>query len=147
MVRPATAADRGAVEDVVRAAYAPWVARIGRAPAPMGDDYGALIRNGVVHVAECGGAVRGVLVLMADAGGMLLDNVAVHPDAQGTGVGRALLDFAEAAARRAGSWSIRLYTNAAMVENVRLYARRGYVETHRGEEHGFDRVYMAKPLA
>ena len=34
-----------------------------------------------------------------------------------------------------------------MTENIALYARLGYAETHRAEEKGFRRVYMAKPLA
>lgn len=130
----------------MRAAYAPWVARIGREPGPMGDDYGALIRAGRVHVVEHGGVVQGVLVLIPEDGAMLLDNVAVAPAAQGLGLGRRLLAFAEQAARQAGCRCVRLYTNEAMAENVGLYSRLGYAETHRGEERGFRRVYMVKPL-
>jgi hypothetical protein len=33
-----------------------------------------------------------------------------------------------------------------MTENVALYGRLGFVETHRREEQGFRRVYMAKLL-
>ncbi len=40
----------------------------------------------------------------------------------------------------------RLYTHALMSENLALYPRLGYVETHRGEEKGFSRVCMAKQL-
>jgi hypothetical protein len=57
-----------------------------------------------------------------------------------------LLEFAEDAARVAGFGAIRLYTNAAMAENIALYLRIGYRETHRGEEKGLRRVYMRKPL-
>ena len=56
-IRPATAADLGVVEAIVRAAYRPYVPRIGREPGPMGDDYGALIRDGRVHVLERADAV------------------------------------------------------------------------------------------
>jgi hypothetical protein len=34
-----------------------------------------------------------------------------------------------------------------MTENIALYTSLGYHETHRGEEHGLHRVYMAKPLS
>lgn len=145
-MRLALAADREAVEGIVRSAYTPYVARMGRAPGPMLDDYGALIAAERVHVIERDGVVRGVLVLIAEAGTMLLDNVAVDPAAQGGGLGRRMLAFAEEAARAAGFGSIRLYTNEAMTENVRLYARLGWVETHRGEEDGFRRVYFSKRL-
>ena len=33
-----------------------------------------------------------------------------------------------------------------MTENIALYTRLGYVETHRGEEIGLMRVYMRKTL-
>jgi ribosomal protein S18 acetylase RimI-like enzyme len=57
------------------------------------------------------------------------------------------LEFAEQAAIKAGYRSIQLYTNEAMTENIALYSRIGYVETHRGEEKGLRRVYMTKQLA
>ncbi|TCT06241.1 GNAT family N-acetyltransferase [Aquabacter spiritensis] len=136
----------GAVEAIIEAAYAPYVARIGRKPAPMLADYGALIAAGRVHVLDHAGAIRGVLVLIPEADALLLDTVAVAPAAQGLGLGRTLLDFAEQAARAQGYRAIRLYTNAAMVENIALYTRRHYVETHRAEEHGLKRVFMTKAL-
>jgi ribosomal protein S18 acetylase RimI-like enzyme len=145
--RPATRDDLQTVETIVRAAYSHYVARIGRQPGPMLDDYGALIEQGLVRVAEHEGVVQGVLVLVPEEGAMLLDNVAVSPDAQGLGLGRRMLEFAERAARAAGYRSITLYTNEAMVENIGLYSRIGYVETHRAVEKGLRRVYMAKPLA
>ena len=77
---------------------------------------------------------------------MLLDNVAVAPEAQGSGLGRTMLQFAEHSARMAGYRHIKLYTNEAMTENVALYSRLGYVETHRVEEKGLKRVYVLKPL-
>lgn len=112
----------------------------------MLDDYAALIAKGNVHVIEHNGMVKGVLVLIREERHMLLDNVAVSPDAQGLGLGRRMLEFAERAAMASGYRSIRLYTNEAMTENIRLYSRIGYVETHRAEEKGLRRVYMAKPL-
>ncbi len=112
----------------------------------MLDDYNRLIREGRVHVVEDDGVVRGVLVLIPQDDAMLLDNVAVSPAAQGLGLGRKLLEFAERAAVNAGYQSIRLYTNEAMTENIELYTRIGYSETHRVEEKGLRRVYMVKPV-
>jgi ribosomal protein S18 acetylase RimI-like enzyme len=145
--RPATPDDLPAVKSIVEAAYGHYVARIGRKPGPMLDDYQALIDSGQVHVVELDGLVRGILVLIPEEGAMLLDNIAVSPDAQGLGLGRVLLDFAERAASGAGYRTITLYTNEAMTENLGLYSRIGYVETHRAEEKGLRRVYMAKALA
>ena len=77
---------------------------------------------------------------------LLLENVAVDPDRQGQGIGRALIDLAEQPARDLGVAEIRLYTNVAMTENMVMYPRLGYVERERITEHGFQRVYFAKPL-
>jgi ribosomal protein S18 acetylase RimI-like enzyme len=146
LIRLATSEDRAAVEAVVEAAYAPYVARLGRKPGPMLDDYAALIRSSRVHVLESNGGIAGVLVLIPEPGAMLLDNVALLPSHQGLGYGRRLLEFAERAAVAAGYGTIRLYTNEAMTENIALYSRIGFVETHRAEERGFRRVYMRKAL-
>jgi ribosomal protein S18 acetylase RimI-like enzyme len=78
---------------------------------------------------------------------MLLDNVAVRPEAQGRGHGRRLLAFAEDEARRQGYRCIRLYTHMLMTENLILYPRLGYIETHRGEQNGYSRVFLEKSLA
>jgi GNAT superfamily N-acetyltransferase len=145
-LRIATADDRPAVEAIVEAAYRHYIARIGQKPGPMLDDYGAQIAAGRVHVMACDGEPKGLLVLIPEADAMLLDNVAVHPSAQGKGLGRQMMIFAEQAARDAGYRTIRLYTNAMMTENIALYTRAGYVETHRGVENGLHRVYMTKRL-
>ena len=57
-----------------------------------------------------------------------------------------MLPFAEAEALRRGCSEIRLYTHQTMVENQRFYASIGYVETGRGTEAGYDRVFMRKQL-
>jgi ribosomal protein S18 acetylase RimI-like enzyme len=145
-LRAATSNDLGAVKAIVRSAYAHYVSRIGREPGPMLDDYEQLIRDGRVHVIEYEGNVQGILVLIPQEDAMLLDNVAVAPSAQGLSLGRKMLRFAEAAAVDAGYRLIRLYTNEAMTENIDLYIRIGYSETHRVEEKGLRRVYMTKPV-
>jgi ribosomal protein S18 acetylase RimI-like enzyme len=138
--------DAGAVTGVVHAAYVHYVARIGQRPAPMGADYVALIEAGSVWVAELAGQVVGVLVLQAYPDHLLIENVAVSPNAQGGGIGTCLLDLAEREAGAAGLGEIRLYTNQAMTQNLAYYPRRGFVETHRATEHGFSRVFFRKPV-
>jgi ribosomal protein S18 acetylase RimI-like enzyme len=144
--RPATRDDLQAVEAIVQAAYSRYMFSMGRQPGPMLDDYGALIEEGRVHVVECGGVVQGILVLIPQDDSMLLDNIAVLPAAQGLGLGRSMLNFAEHAAIAAGYRAIKLYTNEVMTENIAFYSRKGYLETHRVEEKGLRRVYMVKQL-
>ena len=135
------------VQAIVQSAYAIHAARIGRKPGPMFNDHAALIREKCVYVLDNGGVIEGILVLTHEERSMLLDYVAVRPAAQGFGHGRKLLTFAEQSARDAGYGLIRLYTNVAMTENIALYSRIGFVETHRAEDQGLQRVYMTKQLA
>lgn len=146
-LRDAQAADVPAIQEVVRQAYSHYVPRLGRLPGPMLDDYDQLVRDGHVRVVERSSEVVGVLVLISRTDHLLLDNLAVHPRAKGQGIGRLMLEEAERVARLQGHSTIRLYTNEVMTENIGLYGRVGYVETHRAEENGFRRIYMAKLLA
>jgi ribosomal protein S18 acetylase RimI-like enzyme len=145
-IRAATAADTPAVTECVHAAYQHYIARIGRPPGPMLDDYAQVIAGREVYVAESGGEVVGVLVLGPADEGFLLDNIAVSPAAQGKGLGRRLLDLAEARAKAAGYTSIYLYTHVKMIENQAIYGKRGYVEYDRRTEGGLTRVFMRKKL-
>jgi ribosomal protein S18 acetylase RimI-like enzyme len=142
VIRPAVVGDAEAVREVVHAAYAHYVARIGKPPGPMLDDYARRIADGQAWVLEDAGRIVGVLVLEEQTDTLLLDNIAVRPECQGAGHGRALMAFATAEARRRGFPAIRLYTHVLMTENQALYRRLGYVETGRATEKGFDRVYM-----
>lgn len=146
-LRPATVADVRAISSCVAAAYGPYIPRMGQAPAPMLEDYQAVVQTREVHVGENDGCIVAVLVLAQTNEGFLLDNIAVHPEHQGRGIGRQLLEFAESRALQAGFGSIYLYTNVAMTENLRLYARIGYAEFARRTEKGLSRVYMRKRLA
>ena len=140
----AAARDAPAIAALVRRAYARYVPRIGREPAPMTADYAAAVRAGRVRVVREGGRIRGVLVTEPRPDHLLIENVAVDPDAQGSGIGARLLAEAESQARELGLPELRLYTNAAMTENLDYYPRRGFVETGRRREHGFDRVFFAR---
>jgi ribosomal protein S18 acetylase RimI-like enzyme len=144
--RPATGADVSKVAALVNAAYGHYVERIGMLPRPMTDDYAEVIANRRVNVAESYGNIVGVIVLTVDDEGFLIDNVAVEPSHRGEGLGRALLEFAEAEARRRGFDSIHLYTHEKMTENLAIYSRLGYVEYDRCSQGEFSLVYMRKHL-
>ena len=145
-LRSAKEQDASKVATFVEAAYSHYVERIGILPRPMTDDYAQVIANQRVTVAESHGSIVGVIVLNIDEEGFLIDNVAVDPSHRGQGLGKALLEFAEAEARRAGFDSIYLYTHEKMSENLALYSRIGYVEYDRRSKGEFSLVYMRKDL-
>jgi ribosomal protein S18 acetylase RimI-like enzyme len=149
MIRRADAREADAIRALVRDAYRRWVARLGREPSPMGDDYARRIADGQAWVFDEKEEIVGLVVLKDGPEALLIPNVAVAPAAQGRGIGRRLLAFAEEEAKQRGYREVRLYVNACMVENVALYRRLGFSEIERvhGEER--DRVYvcMAKPVS
>ena len=112
----------------------------------MLDDYTTLIENDVVHVVTLDGRLVGLVVLWPEQDHLYVDNIAVVPETQGTGVGGALLGFADQEAQRAGLSEIRPYTNAKMAENIQYYPRKGFHETHRASDAGYQRVYFSRSL-
>lgn len=142
-MRQAEPADAAAVRACIEAAFAPFVAVIGRRPAPMEADIPALIAAGRVWLD---GEGAGVMVCWPEGRAMILDILAVRPEAQGRGLGARLAAGCEALARRQGLEAVELYTNAAMAGAQRLYARLGYAETGRGPHEGFLRVFYRKAL-
>src|SRR5260221_11087322 len=122
-IRPADEADVAALRTIVTAAYARYVPRIGQAPAPMTADYAHAVRSGQVWVAEEQGEIVGLVVLIAQPGHLLLENVAVRPDAQGPGIGARLMALSEYLARALAINDIRLYASPASRKNVSSYPR------------------------
>jgi GNAT superfamily N-acetyltransferase len=110
---------------IAAASYQHYVSRIGHAPAPMTADYPQAVRCRQAWVAVEGGEVIGFAILIAQPGYLLLDNVAVRPDARGRGIGARLLDLAEDHARSLHLGEARLYTNEAMTENLSYYPGMG----------------------
>ncbi|MGW1168913.1 GNAT family N-acetyltransferase [Streptomyces sp. NPDC001153] len=143
-VRPAVADDVPAVKAVTDAAYRHYIARIGVVPQPMEADHAANVAAGRVFVT--GEPVDGLVVIEAFAGHLFLDSIAVRPEAHGTGVGRRLLQFVDARARELGLGEIRLYTNAMMWENRKIYPKYGYEVVERRVDGPYDRIHYRKWL-
>ena len=142
IIRRALPEDAARIGAIARAAYTKYTARIGRAPAPMLADFAAATAADHTVVIETAGTVDGYMIAWPEADAYFIDNIAVDPARQGEGLGRQLIHHALSEARRLHLPAIRLYTNAAMTENLSMYAHLGFVETHRAMEKGFDRVYL-----
>lgn len=143
-IRPALPSDVPAVKAVIDAAFTHYIERIGLVPSPMEEDHAANVAAGRVFVA--GDPVVGLVVVIPEADHLYLDTIAVHPDAQGTGLGRALLDWVDARARELGLPEVRLLTNAMMWENQKLYERYGYELVERRADGPYDRMHYRKRL-
>ncbi len=145
-IRPAVTADLADVQRIAEEAYAVFIGRIGKRPAPMDADFQAHLDRDELYVAVDGRDIGGYLVTYANDGAQFIENVAVLPSRRGAGIGYALCRFAEAEGRRRALPVVRLYTHVKMTENMAYYARLGYTESYRVTEDGFERVYMEKRL-
>jgi ribosomal protein S18 acetylase RimI-like enzyme len=143
-LRLATPADLPAIKAVIDAAYARYLTRMDKPPAPLLRDYGPSIEAGTTWVT--GSPIIAVLTLYPREDHLYVENVAVHPGAQGGGLGRALMGFAEQEAGRRGLSRMALVTHEVMTENQAIYSHLGYTEVDRRAEDGYRRIYMEKRL-
>jgi ribosomal protein S18 acetylase RimI-like enzyme len=143
-IRPAVSADVAAIRSLTRAAYAKWVALIGREPLPMQADYQRAVAEHTIDLLIVDGALAGLVETILRPDHLGIENVAVAPEQQGRGFGRLLLDHAERRAIQSGRAEIRLLTNQAFAANLELYVRRGYSVDRTEPFRGGTTVHMSK---
>jgi lysophospholipase L1-like esterase/N-acetylglutamate synthase-like GNAT family acetyltransferase len=145
-LRPAAPADAGAIADLVRRAYEPWIAVIGREPLPMVVDYAEALARHRFDLLRQDERLLAVLETELRGNDLLIVNLAVDPAVQGRGLGRRLLAHAEGLTAAAGRGTVRLYTNGRFERNLGIYARFGY-HIERTEPFGnASAVHMLKPI-
>jgi ribosomal protein S18 acetylase RimI-like enzyme len=142
--RLAAPTDLSRVRAVVAAAYETYTTRMEKAPAPVYRDYTEAIDHELVWVT--GDPIQGLISLVPAEDGLLIENIAVHPSSQGSGLGRRLMEFAGAQATAREIRRLTLYTNEAMPENVSIYRHLGFSEVDRRIEDGYRRIYMEKTV-
>ena len=115
----------------------------------MDDDYAEVFGGeefeGWVDVRD--GTIRGVIVLQPEPDHLWVDNVAVEPAFKGSGVGRALLEFAIKRAQERDLPNVRFFTHERMRENRAIYARLGWAEYDQPTPLADFFVYFRKPVA
>jgi len=144
-LRRAESQDAPALAHCVDLAYRPNLSLLRRSDYLTEGNYAQIIDLYHVWVAVDQGQIIGGLVLMPKEDHMLLANIAVHPEYQGKGVGKALLERADAEAVDQSYQEIRLNTNKDMVKNIDMYRRSGWTEMKSGE-HGIHKIFMRKRL-
>ncbi len=140
-IRRAKLQDGASVKSCIERAYAPVKSQIGDLPdvsAGVEED----IATKVVFIAETGTRIAGCAILGLTKASAHLVNLAVDPDFQGAGLGKALIRTVEAHARACGAGQIHLATHVRMPENVALYTHLGWHEASRSG----NKVLMNKKL-
>ena len=131
---------------LVNASFEKYIPVIGRKPLPMNADHTDLIVNHDVWVLEQESEIIAVLEMVLKDDSLYIDTVAVSNAQQSRGIGKQLLQFAETRARELGRNAMTLFTNERYTVLLKMYARFGYVETHRVPVQGTDAVHMRKLL-
>jgi len=145
-IRRATADDVAAIRALTRAAYAKWVAVIGREPVPMAADYDQAVREHRIDLLFEDGTLAALIEIVDRGDHLLIENLAVAPHAQRRGLGKRLLAHAEALAAELARPLLRLYTNPRFAGNVDLYARAGFAVDREEPFLEGTTVYMSKPV-
>ena len=146
-IQIATLDNLAAIKQCAYQSYNIYVKRIGKQPAPMNANFKQQILDNIIYVAkDHRHNLLGYIVFYPKNQHIFLENIAVSPNHQGRGIGKLLMQYCEAFAKKNGIKTIQLYTNIKMTENITLYPKLGYVETHRQTEDGFERVYFEKNL-
>jgi ribosomal protein S18 acetylase RimI-like enzyme len=124
MLRAARAADAPAVVAVFHAARADALPYLPLLHTPEEDRtfFGGLVDQRLVTVAEADGRVAGFLALHDD----WVEHLYVAPEAQGRGLGRALLQHAQASNERLQLWVFQRNTRA-----IGFYEHHGFAIAER----------------
>lgn len=127
-VRAAREGDTDAIVSLVNDAYRVEAFFVG-GNRTGADEVRDLIRTGQCHVVEVADVVVAcVQVAVADGRGYF-GTLAVKPSAQGRGLGRRLITFAEDSARRAGCAAMDIKVVNLRTDLIRFYEALGYVVT------------------
>jgi ribosomal protein S18 acetylase RimI-like enzyme len=145
-LRRATEADAAEIAALAQEAYGKWVAVMDCKPLPMVADYHHAVREHRFDLLHIGSLLVGLIETKPDDDCLLIVNVAIRPAFQGRGLGRQLLSLAEDLAAGQALSGVRLYTNALMTENIRLYERLGYRPEREEQWPVGTAVFMRKPL-
>ncbi|WEK62611.1 MAG: GNAT family N-acetyltransferase [Candidatus Microbacterium colombiense] len=147
-ISPLSECDAGEVLTLQRAAFVSEAQLYGTADMPpltqTLEQMSAELREGTGLGARDDGRLVGAIRYRVDGDVLLIGRIAVAPDQQGEGVGRALLEAAES---RSGAREAELFTGSRSTANIRLYESCGYSQSDRiPDGDGGEQVFLRKQL-
>ncbi|MEW1961277.1 GNAT family N-acetyltransferase [Microbacterium sp. NPDC077644] len=147
-IEPIAPGDAGEVLTVQRAAFVSEALIYGSADMPPLTQTLEQLRAEIAEndgwVARVDGRLVGAIRAVQDGDLLMIGRIAIAPDMQGEGVGRALLEAAEEASTAAQA---ELFTGSLSEANIRLYEACGYEQTQRvPQDDGTEQVFLRKRL-
>ena len=148
VLSPIGSGDAGEVLTIQRAAFVSEALIYGSVDMPpltqTLEELEAELRDAGGWVARIDGRLVGAIRARQEGRMLLIGRIAIAPDQQGSGIGRALLEAAESASQ---AEEAELFTGSLSEANIRLYERCGYVESERVDKGGgIQEVYFRKQL-
>ena len=148
VLSPIAPEDAGEVLTVQRAAFVSEALIYGSVDMPpltqTLEELEAELRDAEGWVARKDGRLVGAIRTREEGRMLLIGRIAIAPDLQGSGIGRALLEAAENSSH---AEEAELFTGSLSEANIRLYERCGYVESERVDKgDGIQEVYFRKRL-
>jgi GNAT superfamily N-acetyltransferase len=148
VVRHIRPSDAGEVLTVQRAAFVSEAQIYGNPSTPplvqTLEELEAELQDAGGYVALVGERIVGAIRTRESDGILLIGRIAIAPDLQGAGIGRRLLETAEAAST---CTEAELFTGSLSEANIRLYEECGYRESARVDgDDGTAQVFMRKRL-
>jgi len=140
-VRAAVTEDSQALSRCITAAYSVYKDRNIDLP-DVSIDIDLSIDTRTVWIAQIKDMIVGVIVLTTYPDHLLLENIAVHPDHGGKGIGKALIRLAESECAEQRLHEIRLSTHRDIAENINLYKHLGW---HVIDDIG-NKIHMSKTI-
>ncbi len=150
-IRRATAADAGAISELLLAAFAEYrplyTAEAFAATTPPHGVIASRIEEGPIWVFV-NPVVAGTLGALRKRDDLYLRSMAVHPRATRGGIGRHLLEMAEEHACEQGCSELVLSTTPFLLPAIALYERYGFRRTHEAPHDLFGTALftMRKPV-
>jgi ribosomal protein S18 acetylase RimI-like enzyme len=139
-LRPADAADVPAVAHIRARAFDEPEQR-----ARGGTELQLAEPGSTIYVAELGGTPIGTICTLLEQDGIYLRALAVLPEQQGLGYGRAILNDTVALLRAAGHTRVALDVATNNEHALRLYESCGFVATSRYDYYAVDLSHTAHP--
>jgi predicted N-acetyltransferase YhbS len=139
-LRPMVPGDAAAVAGLIRAAFAAQSVATDPLPSALritAADVVTHLRTGAGAVAEVAGVLAGSALWVEQDGGLYLGRLAVAPAWRGLGIAKALVAATETAAQAAGLPRVHLSTRLVLLDNRRLFAACGFIETTRATHPGY----------
>jgi GNAT superfamily N-acetyltransferase len=95
--------------------------------------------KGALLLAVSGSTLVGCVFVRPKQEALYIGKLAVRPDLQGSGIGKALVEAARAEARALGLKALELETRIELTENHDAFARMGFIRTAETAHPGYER--------